>query len=76
MAQTEEALPPQTLHYAGTTATHAHTNRLTHMLTITTFLTNAHRHKRKIYSNKVEIILQPKKQKRIEVVAIGSDRSG
>lgn len=51
-----------------------HTIRVTHILTLTMFLTNAHRHTKKIYSNKAKVILQQKKKERVEIVAIASDR--
>lgn len=53
--------------HCGETKT-KHTNRLTHMLTLTTVLTNAHSHTRKIHDSEAgrqaQIILQPRKQKK------------
>lgn len=52
------ATPTITQHYEGTKDKHTHTkNELTHMLTLTTVLTNSSKRAKKSYSTKSEIIL-------------------
>lgn len=75
MAQTEEALLPQTLSTMEGN-THTCTPTETHVLTLTAFLTSAHRQTRKTYNKKSEIILQSKGEKMRQTVASVNDKGG
>lgn len=78
MAQTEEALLPQTLSTmeGNTHACTPNRNTPTHVLTLTAFLTSAHRQTRKTHNKKSEIILQSKGEKTRQTVASVNDRGG
>lgn len=71
------ATTTNTQHY-GRQHTHMHANRNmpTHVLTLTAFLTSAHRQTRKTYNKKSEIILQSKGEKTRQTVASVNDRGG
>lgn len=58
------------------TQMHANRNTPTHVLTLTAFLTSAHRQARKTYNKKSEIILQSKGEKTRQTVASVNDRGG